>query len=89
MNILLIILAGLGAGALVISVAIFTLAVRRYASDDDSDRATLFSDTGSEHRTRDDRRQASSPAEFPLTVNGVLITEDRRSRPDRRRSVRG
>ncbi len=88
MDMLLTVIAVLGLGALVISVAIFTLAARRYVSEDESSHMSLVADTGRDHlhRTREDRRQSPPPQVFPITVNGELVPEDRRRLPDRRQS---
>lgn len=90
MNLVLMIIAVLGLGALLISVVIFTLAARRYVSDEDPEPHGLVTDNGRDHRSRnsDDRRQSLPPTIFPLTVNGQLIPEDRRLQADRRRSPR-
>ncbi len=86
MDMLLTIIAVLGLGALVISVAIFTFAARRYVSDEDAERMTLVADTGRDRRlrTREDRRQSPPPEIFPITVNGELVPRDRRQASDRR-----
>ena len=86
MNTVLTIIAVLGLGALLISVVIFTMAARRYVSDDDEKPLGLVADSGRDYRPRDrgDRRQSTPAALFPITINGELIAEDRRQRPDRR-----
>tara|TARA_R110002110_G_scaffold76898_1_gene202278 strand:- start:20429 stop:20704 length:276 start_codon:yes stop_codon:yes gene_type:complete len=91
MNMVLTIIAVLGLGALLISVVIFTMAARRYVSDDDHESLGLVSDSGRDYRprNRDDRRQAPPPALFPITINGELIPEDRRQLPDRRQARSG
>ena len=89
MDTVLTIIAVLGLGALLISAVIFTLAARRYVSNEESRHISLVPDTGRDHRPRsnDERRQAAPPAVFPITANGVLITEDRRRVRDRRHSA--
>lgn len=86
MNLVLTIIAVLGLGALLISVVIFTMAARRYVSDEDNEPLGLVADSGRDYqpRTRDDRRQSPPPSVFPITINGQLIPEDRRQLPDRR-----
>jgi len=86
MDVVLIILGVLGLGAIVISTYVFTVAARRYVSED---RRHYGGRTGeaTPHtlvpRNLIDRRGAR-PVTFPLTVNGILITNDRRSQVDRR-----
>ncbi len=86
MNMVLTIIAVLGLGALLISVVIFTLAARRYVSDEGDESIRLVENTGRDHRSRkpDDRRQSAPPSIFPITINGQFIPEDRRRQPDRR-----
>lgn len=91
MNTVLTIIAVLGLGALLISGVIFTMAARRYVSDDDSQALGLVSDSGRDYRPRngEDRRQSTPPALFPITINGELIREDRRQLSDRRQALTG
>lgn len=91
MNMVLTIIAVLGLGALLISVVIFTMAARRYVSDEDSEPLGLVGDSGRDYqpRNREDRRQAPPPSIFPITINGELIPEDRRQAPDRRQARSG
>lgn len=86
----LTIIAVLGLGALLISVVIFTVAARRYVSEDDSEPLGLVADSGRDYRprNREDRRQSRPPVMFPITVDGELIPQDRRQRPDRRHHSR-
>jgi hypothetical protein len=86
MDVVLIILGILGFGAIVIAAYVFTVAARNYVSND--------THTSHPHRThlrregyvvRDPRdRRRAPPVQFPLTVNSVVIPEDRRVHPDRR-----
>ena len=86
MEIVLIVLGILGFGAIVIAAYVFTVAARNYVSDDTH---VPHSEHTPQRRqgfiTRDpkDRRRDAS-AEFPLTVNSVVISRDRRRLPDRR-----
>lgn len=91
MNMVLTIIAVLGLGALLISVVIFTMAARRYVSDNDREPLGLVRDSGRDYRPRDreDRRQTPNPAVFPITINGELIPDDRRQLPDRRQARTG
>ncbi len=87
MNMVLTIIAVLGLGALLISVIVFTIAARRYVSDDDTESLGPVADSGRDHRprNREDRRQSPPPTIFPITINGEFVPEDRRRLPDRRR----
>lgn len=89
MDVILIILGVLGVGAIVISAYVFTVAARNYVS---SDIPTPQSVGGPPHQDslviRDPRdRRRGVPAKFPMTVNSVVITRDRRKSPDRRALV--
>jgi hypothetical protein len=85
MDVILIILGVLGLGAIVISTYVFTVAARSYVSEDS--RRYGWADEITPHtcvpRNPIDRR-SDRPVTFPLTVNGILITHDRRSGADRR-----
>jgi len=86
MDVVLIMLGILGFGAIVTSAYVFTVAARNYVTDDDK-RYRGNSGEGSLHgliaRNTSDRR-GGKPVTFPLTVNGLLIANDRRTLPDRR-----
>ena len=85
MDVILITLGVMGLGAIVISTYVFTVAARNYVSDDD--RRSRFTDPkqSRERIARDPMdRRSGRPVTFPLTVNSILITNDRRSLHDRR-----
>ena len=89
MDALLITLGILGLGAILISAYVFTVAARNYVSDDHNRRGKKGAksdpyDTVS--RSLHDRRSGQTVS-FPLTVNGILITHDRRNLPDRRQAA--
>jgi len=90
MDVILIILGVLGMGAIVIAAYVFTVAARNYVSEDD--QPLLFSNNGNGRRSEwvernpVDRR-SGRPVSFPLTVNGVVVPEDRRRQPERRRAA--
>lgn len=88
MDVVLIILGVLGLGAIVISTYVFTVAARNYVSEDHRRPRGRFYDADRPRepvaRSPIDRR-SGRPVTFPLTVNSILITNDRRSTPDRRR----
>ena len=86
MNVFLITLGVLGFGAILISVYVFTVAARNYVSDDHPNQNTRS------HPGNDDLiecntqgRRSNQSAQFPLTVQGVLVTQERRQLTDRRR----
>ena len=86
MDVVLIILGALGLGAILISTYVFMVAARNYVSED-SRRYGGRVGEASQHppipRHPIDRRGGRTVT-FPLTVNGLLITSDRRSLGDRR-----
>jgi hypothetical protein len=91
MDIVLIILGVLGVGAIAVSAYVFTVAARNYVWEDQKKqqieahrnavRAQMLVP-----RSSTDRR-SGKPVTFPLTVNGMLITADRRHQPDRRKAA--
>lgn len=86
MDVLLIILGVLGFGAVVISTYVFTVAARTYVSDDHRRYRSPSPQTSPSSmvvRNPVDRR-SGRPVTFPLTVNGILIANDRRSHEERR-----
>jgi hypothetical protein len=86
MDVLLVILGVLGFGAVVISTYVFTVAARTYVSDDHRryrNTSPQMSPPRMVVRNPVDRR-SGRPVTFPLTVNGILIANDRRVLPDRR-----
>tara|TARA_R110002124_G_scaffold43823_2_gene134484 strand:+ start:2333 stop:2608 length:276 start_codon:yes stop_codon:yes gene_type:complete len=88
MDVVLITLGLMGLGAVVISTYVFTVAARTYVSEDHQHlRRPPGNGQLSERVTRSpiDRR-SGRPVTFPLTVNSILIANDRRSLPDRRMS---
>ncbi len=86
MSVILIILAVMGFGAVVISVYVFMAAARNYVSDE---HTTIPGNPGEAaqrplvERSSTNRRSGRSVT-FPLTVNGILIAQDRRILADRR-----
>jgi hypothetical protein len=86
MDVVLITLGLLGLGAVVISTYVFTVAARTYVSDDQQHlRRSPGNDRPREEVARSSvDRRSGRPVTFPLTVNSILIANDRRSLPDRR-----
>jgi hypothetical protein len=82
MDAVLTLVSILGLGALIISVYIFAVAARRFVSDDDYEQYAARADWVP--RSGHDRRQNSRRVLFPITIDGKLITEDRRQGGDRR-----
>jgi hypothetical protein len=89
MNVVLIVLGILGVGAIVIAAYVFTVAARTYVSAEELARREESNGTPARplvERSPLDRR-SGKPVTFPLTVNGVVIPQDRRQRPDRRKAA--
>ena len=89
MDVVLVILGVLGFSAIVISTYVFTVAARNYVSDDQDKYRKMRKRAARNElikRSPFDRR-SGQPAEFPLTVNGLLITHDRRHTSDRRKAA--
>ena len=87
MDIVLKILSVLGLGAIIISAYVFTVSARNYVSADHKhQRAKPSTRTASQMvpRSTTDRR-SGNPVSFPLKANGMLILEDRRTQPVRRK----
>ena len=89
MDMVLIVLGILGLGAIIISAYVFTVAARNYVSAEDlKHRNNRINSSGKpwvERKSHD--RRSGRPVQFPLTVNGIIIMEDRRHTPDRRRAA--
>jgi len=86
MDVVLIILGILGFGAIVIAAYVFTVAARNYVSDEDgvlSGAPETSERDGYVARNNRDRRRGV-PVQFPITVNSVVISRDRRRSPERR-----
>ena len=85
MDVVLVIIGFLGVAAIVVAAYIFMVAARTYVSDDERRQHRRLG-RPYVNRAKHDRR-SGQPVTFPLTVNGVLITHDRRRTPDRRRAA--
>jgi hypothetical protein len=85
MDTILLILGILGFGAIVISIYVFTVAARNYVSDthEDENQAGRSAENNFIERSSNDRRK-NFQLDFPMTVNGMLITMERRTILDRR-----
>ncbi|MFT4614281.1 MAG: hypothetical protein ACI9NT_001426 [Bacteroidia bacterium] len=83
MDAVLIILGIMGFGAIVISAYVFTVAARNYVSEEGRRHGHGPAPYNVIERSTSDRR-SGRPITFPLTVNGILITHDRRVLPERR-----
>ena len=88
MEVILITLGVLGFGAILIAAYVFTVAARNYVSDDhlNQDPQLNSAAKGLVERSPGDRR-SNQPVQFPITAQGVLVTQDRRKLPDRRRAM--
>jgi hypothetical protein len=86
MDTVLLVLGILGFGAVVIAAYVFTVAARNYVSE--SDRAEKSDAARSRNKILTERslreRRQLVQLEFPVTVNGILIPNDRRILPNRR-----
>lgn len=89
MDMVLIVLGILGLGAIIISAYVFTVAARNYVSAEDlKHRNNRINSNGKPWVTRrSSDRRSGKPVQFPLTVNGLIIPEDRRQMPDRRKAA--
>jgi len=87
MEALLTLVGILGLGALLISVYVFSVAARKFVSDDEKNKLQFSNSSASNDgwipRTREDRRQNRKSVQFPIRVNGELVQHDRR-KGDRR-----
>ena len=90
MNTVLLILGVLGLGAVIIAAYVFTVAARNYVSEH-KHHETERSERPAAPITRSnkDRRQTTNVLPFPITVNGILVAEERRWLPDRRMVAAG
>ena len=89
MEVVLIVLGVLGFGAIVIATYVFTVAARNYVSAEDNHRRRAQDGAPPRQmvpRSPTDRRSGKT-VQFPLMVNGILIPEDRRHLPDRRKAA--
>jgi len=87
MDVILTTLGIMGLGAIAISTYVFLVAARNYVSEDNRPYQGNSSEPAPPHqlvvRKSTDRRSGRSVT-FPLAVNGILITLDRRILSDRR-----
>ena len=86
MDTLLLILGAIGLFAILVSAYVFTVAARNYVTEDERRYGRGPAPYAMVERSPIDRR-SGRPVTFPLTVNGILITRDRRVLPDRRASA--
>jgi hypothetical protein len=93
MDTLLTVIGVLGLGAFLIAAWVFASAAKRYVTGEDlrEEMEAMQSDLSPyKHwvdRAKQDRRQDSSSPSFPMTIDGILIKEDRRQRSDRRNAA--
>jgi hypothetical protein len=80
MNTLLLLLVILGLGAIIISIYVFAEGARTYDTELGPGR-----DSSVEFKERNPiTRRTYNATGFPLSINGIVIQEDRRSVSDRR-----
>ncbi len=86
MDTVLLVLGILGFGAVVVAAYVFTVAARNYVSNHNGAAKTGAAASPDRifiERNRRARRQHVQ-LDFPITVNGTVIPDDRRQVPDRR-----
>ncbi len=86
MDVVLATLGVMGFGAIAISTYVFLVAARNYVSDENRPSRLNSSEPATSQlveRNPNDRRGNRSVT-FPLAVNGILISSDRRTLSDRR-----
>ena len=86
MDVLLIIMGTMGFIAILVSTYVFIVAARNYVSDDQMpflNKSQAINRRSRVERNPADRRNGRHVT-FPLTVNGILIPNDRRYLSDRR-----
>ena len=83
MNTLLLLLIIFGLGAIIISIHVFAEGARTYDIEPERGSGDEAADTVFQERNPLNRRMNASTA-FPLSIEGVLISEDRRALADRR-----
>ena len=90
MDVILITLGVLGFGAIVIAAYVFTVSARNHVSSEDGHPRQTGNSAHQAHapvpRRSTDRRSGKT-VQFPLTANGMVIQEDRRHLPDRRKAA--
>ena len=90
MDVILIVLGVLGFGAIVIAAYVFTVAARNYVSTEDNHRrqarSGAYQTRPAVPRSPNDRRSGRT-VQFPLSVNGEVIPQERRHLPDRRKAA--
>lgn len=90
MDVILNVISVLGLGAFLIAAWVFGSAAKRYVSGENllEEMAALESDLSPYRHWKDradsDRRRPGQSNVFPMMIRGVVITEDRRRRGDRR-----
>ena len=82
MDTVLMVIGILGLGALIIAAYVFTVAARNYVSETSSHEGE--GDAIRYIKRSPHERRTVTQTEFPFTVNGVLVSEDRRCIRDRR-----
>ena len=83
MDFVLLILAILGFSCLVVAAYVISSAGRRAHRAPRSQSGSL-NGPGVHKERRETNRRSGEPVQFPLTLDGIVIPEDRRKTPDRR-----
>lgn len=82
MDIIIIVLAILGFSSVIIAAYVISAATRKSNTTQTVEVPSI--DPIPLDRRRGRERRRAEPAQFPLKINGTVITEDRRRLPERR-----
>ena len=85
MDLILILLGIVGSCAIVVAAYVFSMTSRNYVSQEKRSNVMPSNEPALRlvPRSNKDRREGR-PVTFPLSANGVLVANDRRTQPDRR-----
>lgn len=82
MDMIIVVLAILGFSSIIIAAYVLAAATRLRNTNDSAELTA--NGAAPKDRRRNQERRRAEPAQFPITINGNVITEDRRRFPDRR-----
>ena len=85
MDLILILLGIVGSCAIVVAAYVFSMSRRNYVSQKKGANVMPSNEPALRlvPRSNKDRREGR-PVTFPLSANGILVANDRRTQPDRR-----
>jgi len=81
MNTLLLLLVIFGLGAIIISIHVFAESARTYDTEPGPDAHSI----AEFHERSPLTRRSGNSADFPLSIDGIVVPADRRALPDRRK----